>query len=88
MAAEAAWYPDPTQEGRLRFWDGTGWTQHVSDQAPTSDPIDGTLPPPQAPSVAPPSQLRDDPSRVATESVVLVCTGDGTAVRRGRHALR
>jgi hypothetical protein len=26
----AAWYADPTVSGRLRYWDGTRWTQHVS----------------------------------------------------------
>ena len=88
MVAEAAWYPDPTLEGRLHFWDGTGWTRPVSDQPPASDPIDGTLSHPQTPTAATPSRIRDYPPRVATESVVLVCTGDGTAVRRGLHARR
>jgi hypothetical protein len=24
------WFPDPTQAGRLRFWDGARWTEHTS----------------------------------------------------------
>jgi hypothetical protein len=24
------WYGDPTREGRLRYWDGSAWTEHVS----------------------------------------------------------
>lgn len=30
-AAAADWYPDPTGEKRLRYWDGTAWTSHVAD---------------------------------------------------------
>jgi hypothetical protein len=65
MAAEAAWYPDPTQEGRLRFWDGTGWTRHVSDQAPASDPVAEAPPPPDAVPAALPSRVRGYPPRLA-----------------------
>jgi hypothetical protein len=24
------WFPDPTQAGRLRYWDGARWTEHTS----------------------------------------------------------
>jgi ABC-type transport system involved in multi-copper enzyme maturation permease subunit len=24
------WYPDPQQDGRQRYWDGTRWTEHTS----------------------------------------------------------
>jgi uncharacterized protein (AIM24 family) len=27
----AAWHPDPTGRHELRYWDGTQWTDHVSD---------------------------------------------------------
>ena len=28
----AAWYPDPSGHHEHRYWNGTGWTEHVSDQ--------------------------------------------------------
>lgn len=27
----AAWHPDPTGQHELRYWDGSQWTEHVSD---------------------------------------------------------
>lgn len=45
----AGWYPDPAQThaARLRYWDGTAWTQHVHDPQPP------TLPSHPAPSPYP-----------------------------------
>ncbi|HEY5664486.1 MAG TPA: phospholipid scramblase-related protein [Ilumatobacter sp.] len=38
----ADWYPDPTTRHQLRYWDGSAWTDHVSDQGVTgSDPVAG-----------------------------------------------
>ena len=36
----AGWYPDPAQTHaeRLRYWDGTRWTEHVHDPAPPTPP--------------------------------------------------
>lgn len=29
--AAADWYPDPQGQKRLRYWDGTAWTEHTAD---------------------------------------------------------
>jgi hypothetical protein len=36
--ANAGWYPDPSDAGRIRYWDGSSWTQHslVAPAAQTS----------------------------------------------------
>lgn len=37
----ADWHPDPTGRHELRYWDGSQWTEHVSDQGKTStSPLD------------------------------------------------
>ncbi len=40
----AGWYPD-VNEGKLRYWDGNGWTEHL---APYPDDDPGAPPPPNA----------------------------------------
>jgi hypothetical protein len=44
----AGWYPDPTGNHELRYWDGYAWLDNVSDQGATgTDPLGGKpLPPP------------------------------------------
>jgi hypothetical protein len=45
--ADASWLPDPSGAHELRYWNGTSWTEHVSDQGTTGqDPLTSELPPP------------------------------------------
>lgn len=38
--APAGWHPDPQERHELRYWDGSSWTDHVSDAGATSkDPV-------------------------------------------------
>ncbi|WP_116449441.1 PH domain-containing protein [Blastococcus litoris] len=53
--ADANWLPDPTGMHELRYWDGSSWTEHVSDQGTTGqDPLTTELPPPAAAFPPPP----------------------------------
>lgn len=43
------WYADPAQSHQHRYWNGTAWTAHVSDNgAASSDPLHTPMPPPPA----------------------------------------
>jgi hypothetical protein len=45
--ADASWLADPTGAHELRYWNGSTWTEHVSDQGTTGqDPLPTELPPP------------------------------------------
>ncbi|HWU22613.1 MAG TPA: DUF2510 domain-containing protein, partial [Nocardioides sp.] len=45
----ANWHPDPTGRHELRYWDGTQWTEHVSDQGTVgSDPLEASSAPEQS----------------------------------------
>jgi hypothetical protein len=49
IAIPAGWNPDPYGLHALRYWDGTQWTEHVSDHGDTSvDPLPEAETPPQA----------------------------------------
>ena len=53
--SEASWLADPTGAHELRYWDGSSWTEHVSDQGTTGqDPLITELPPPPDASLPPP----------------------------------
>jgi hypothetical protein len=53
--AEASWLADPTGAHELRYWNGSSWTEHVSDQGTTGqDPLTTELPPPGAAFPPPP----------------------------------
>ncbi|MEO3761223.1 DUF2510 domain-containing protein [Mycobacterium sp. B14F4] len=38
-AVAAAWYPDPTNAGLMRYWDGTQWTEHRAAAAPQASAV-------------------------------------------------
>jgi hypothetical protein len=54
---DASWQPDPSGAHELRYWNGTDWTEHVSDQGTTGqEPLTAPLPPPlPAPPPLPPA---------------------------------
>lgn len=73
MTAAANWYPDPTQRHQLRYWDGTTWTAHVSDNGITAHD------PPQA---TPPAQVQPQPaSRLDRFDNALTVGNEGDAAK-------
>ena len=56
MSVGAGWLADPGGAHELRYWDGTAWTDHVSDQGVAAvDPPAGPLPPPPGAEAAAPA---------------------------------
>jgi|GEM_PF-878716 len=53
-AAPAAWHDDPSGSGRLRFYDGTQWTDHYADKPgqPSTAPTQPAALPEQLPPIA------------------------------------
>lgn len=46
----AGWYPDPGGSGKLRYWNGYAWTQHVSPPDPPPEPEPAATPASPAPA--------------------------------------
>lgn len=38
MSTPEGWYPDPSDHAQLRWWDGSGWTQHTHAAPPVQVP--------------------------------------------------
>jgi uncharacterized protein YxjI len=76
MSQPADWYPDPSGRHEHRYWDGSGWTEHVASHGRQSvDPDTSSKPPP---TVARPAEkvVRDVARAGATG--VSVGAGGGT----------
>jgi len=87
MSTPAGWYPDPSDQAQLRWWDGSDWTQHTHSAPPAQVAL--TKAPPQPdhrqqhpyPNQQPypgqpyPGQHGDGPSRVKA-----IATPDGQAL--------
>ena len=69
------WLPDPSGRHELRWWDGTQWTEHVSDGGETSTDAEGAQGnPPPPPRGSEPGAPRQRSGR-ATASLVLGIVG-------------
>ena len=61
------WYPDPTGHNELRYWDGQGWTEHISNRGQQgTDPLAAHLSP-SADSRSGASTVADVPGADATD---------------------
>jgi hypothetical protein len=50
-ASQGEWRPDPAGRHEYRYWDGSKWTDQVSDRGQvTAEPYDGTVAAPPAPA--------------------------------------
>ena len=54
MTVAADWHSDPSGRHELRYWDGSAWTDHVSDAGTTAIEPLGVDAPPPAPEQPPP----------------------------------
>lgn len=79
MDAPAGWYPDPRDPRRIRWWDGTGWTE-TTQPAPTESVA-------PAPVAAPVEPSRRTPVMPLVVGIValLVLAGAAAAVLLGQR---
>src|SRR5690348_4504338 len=70
----AGWYPDPTGNHELRYWDGYAWLDNVSDQGTTStDPLGGKpMPTPSQLSSQPPADQAPPPQPKKSKTPIII----------------
>ena len=83
--AEASWLADPTGAHELRYWNGSSWTEHVSDQGTTGqDPLTTELPPPAdafpPPPVPPPAAAAPPAGKVSWKDRLKQVADQGKAM--------
>ena len=72
VAVPAGWYPDPNLAPQLRWWDGSGWTEHASNPQQITVNVNTT-----------PPAHRPDRQQYAKRPIITVPSGD-----RARHSNR
>jgi hypothetical protein len=86
--AAAGWYPDPTGQHELRWFDGAQWTHHTAGAAPAAPAVPAAptpahhlveRPPAQAARATSPAPRRR-PANVAARAAGLARIGLGVAV--------
>jgi len=74
---DAAWYPDPTGQAELRYYDGSQWTEHVSTGGQQST---APLAPPQA------TVEQEAPTQVGSAQAVQAAYGDSAHAQPAQAA--
>lgn len=74
---DAAWYPDPTGQAELRYYDGSQWTEHVSTGGQQST---APLTPPQA------TVEQEAPTQVGSAQAVQAAYGESAQAQPAQAA--
>ena len=59
----AGWYPDPTEQHTLRYWDGTQWTEHGHSYDTPPSPETHGVSSPEIPTVGAPNAHQTPPNQ-------------------------
>ncbi|MBG6096199.1 AIM24 family protein [Nocardioides luteus] len=73
---DAAWYPDPTGQAELRYYDGSQWTEHVSTGGQQST---APLTPPQA------TVEQEAPTQVGSAQAAQAAYGDHAHAQQAQY---
>ena len=66
MNEQGEWRADPSGRHEFRYWNGTQWTEHVSDQGRAS--VDASMEPTARPTMPAPPVAKAILARLATQA--------------------